>query len=99
MFRVKEYFASLRTRAVLLCVNAIALGGVSTADAAWNPSNPNPNNFDSALIMQEIAHPHSDLVTIAAHRGIHALAGTNQAPKVAENSHRRAGRRSRSMSS
>lgn len=86
MFRVKECFAPMRTRALLLCASAIALGGAPTADAAWTLSNPNPHNFDTALIMQEMANPHPDLVTVAAHRGIHALGGTNQAPKVPENS-------------
>ena len=86
MFRVKKDFAPMRTRALLLCASALTLGGVTPVDAAWNPDNPNPHNFDTEKIMQEIKNPHSDLVTIAAHRGIHALVRTNQAPKVAENS-------------
>ncbi len=49
-------------------------------------ANPNPNNFDSAKIMAAFATPHSDLTLISAHRGIHALAGTSQAPYVPENS-------------
>lgn len=54
--------------------------------AAASAQNYNPNNFDSRKIIDALYNPHSDLVTIAAHRGIHALAGTDQAPLVPENS-------------
>ncbi len=80
MFRLKIYLYF-----VLVVLGA---GGNSLAKAqqAGTLANPNPNNFDTAKIMQAIRNPHSDLTTVAAHRGIHALAGTNQAPNVPENS-------------
>ncbi|WP_446743383.1 RICIN domain-containing protein [Silvibacterium acidisoli] len=49
-------------------------------------ADPNPNNWDTTNIMAAIRNPHPDLVTVAAHRGVHALAGTDQAPNVPENS-------------
>lgn len=67
----------LRSAFVLLLL------GISASLAA---QNYNPNNFDTQKIMDAVYNPHPDLVTIAAHRGIHALAGTSQAPLVPENS-------------
>jgi glycerophosphoryl diester phosphodiesterase len=49
-------------------------------------ANPNPNNFDTPNIINAIITPHSDLVLLSAHRGIHALAGLDQAPGIPENS-------------
>ena len=56
---------------------------------APGPNPWNPCNWDAHKIMAEIENPHADLVTVAAHRGTHSLAGTNQAPGVPENSHER----------
>jgi len=48
-------------------------------------TNYNPENYSSALIMQEIENPHADLSLVVAHRGLHALVdGSN--PGVPENS-------------
>jgi hypothetical protein len=44
----------------------------------------NPNNYDTALIMQEMRHPHSDNVMVAAHRGTHST--PENAAYYAENS-------------
>jgi glycerophosphoryl diester phosphodiesterase len=50
-------------------------------------SDSNPNGFDTPEIIKAIQNPQSDLVTLSAHRGIHALAGKNQLPpEVPENS-------------
>ncbi len=50
----------------------------------------NPNNYDSSKIIQEMRHPHSDLVIVAAHRGLHATAphgyGTGLPPENSLNS-------------
>lgn len=46
----------------------------------------NPCDWDSKNIMWAIQNAHPDLDTVAVHRGIHALAGTTQAPNVPENS-------------
>ncbi len=57
-------------------------------NAVWATtlSNPNPNGLDTPNIISAIANPHSDLVLLSAHRGIHALARLSQAGGVPENS-------------
>ena len=45
----------------------------------------NPNNFDTAKIMDAINNPKPDLVTISSHRGLHALVDGSY-PRVPENS-------------
>jgi GH18 family chitinase/glycerophosphoryl diester phosphodiesterase len=46
----------------------------------------NPNNFDTPEIMAALYTPHPDLVLLSAHRGLHALANSSQAPGISENS-------------
>jgi len=48
-------------------------------------TNPNPNNYLAANIMQEIENPHTDLTLVVAHRGLHALVNGEYAG-VPENS-------------
>jgi glycerophosphoryl diester phosphodiesterase len=48
-------------------------------------SNSNPHNLDAVNVMGAIFTPHSDLVLLSAHRGVHALAGRNDSG-VPENS-------------
>jgi hypothetical protein len=51
----------------------------------FSPGDYNPCNFSTAKIMAAIKNPHSDLITVSSHRGLHALVnGTN--PGVPENS-------------
>jgi|GEM_PF-676895 len=59
-----------------------------SGNTVWTSTlaNPNPNGFDTPQIMQALYNPHQDLVLLSAHRGIHALAGLNQASGVSENS-------------
>ena len=45
----------------------------------------NPNNFDTAKIMEAINHPKPDLVILSSHRGLHALVDGTY-PNVPENS-------------
>ena len=52
--------------------------------ASLQAQNYNPNNYDTAKTIQEMEHPHNDLVLIAAHRGLHATLST--ASGVPENS-------------
>jgi hypothetical protein len=96
MFRLKFRFDF--TRLCLLLASAVWLfiGAPQPIAAQTGPPgcpghtpgpNPwNPCNWDAHKIMAEIENPHADLVTVAAHRGTHSLAGTTQAPGVAENS-------------
>ena len=93
MVSLKSYFAFTRLYLLitgmmwLIAVDPSTTYGQTTAPAPLPAlTNPNPNNFDSAKIMQAFYNPHSDLVLISAHRGLHALAGTGQAPGVPENS-------------
>jgi lysophospholipase L1-like esterase len=98
MFRIQWFdcyrkFTLLRTLLIYFssaCGVWAAFGGLSPVVAQSTSSaalaNPNPNNFDAVKIIQAIETPHSDLVVIVAHRGLHALAGTTQAPAVPENS-------------
>jgi hypothetical protein len=75
---------------LLACLLWVAIGGFTPAAAQSTSTaalaNPNPNNFDAKKIIQAIETPHDDLVVVVAHRGMHALAGTTQAPSVPENS-------------
>ena len=48
--------------------------------------NYNPNNFDAHKIVQAFQQHYSDLTLLSAHRGIHAVENTDQAPNVPENS-------------
>jgi GH43 family beta-xylosidase/glycerophosphoryl diester phosphodiesterase len=57
-------------------------GGTDTAVAA---DSFNPNDFDTAKIMDAVVNPKPDLVTIGYHRGAHALVDGSY-PDVAENS-------------
>jgi len=47
--------------------------------------NFNPNGLDAVKTMEEIQHPHDDLVILSSHRGDHALVD-GQYPGVPENS-------------
>jgi len=63
-----------RTMSILLVLGLLL--GTSTslkAQATCNfaPGNYNPCNYDTANIIQEMIHPHSNLVMLAAHRGAH----------------------------
>ena len=50
-------------------------------------TNPNPNNFDTAKIMQQLRNPSSNLVMLSSHRGVHAVPDQpGQAQLVPENS-------------
>ncbi len=52
--------------------------------ASIHAQNYNPNNYDTAKIIQEMRNPHSDLSLVVAHRGLHATLGA--ANGVPENS-------------
>ncbi len=53
--------------AKLLAIFFISLG------APLGAQNYNPNHLDAVNIMTAIEHPHSDLVVVSSHRGLHAL--------------------------
>ena len=63
----------------------LALPVGSTVPLATIP-NPDPNKLDAVNVMNALYTPHSDLVLLSAHRGLHALAGLSQAVGVPENS-------------
>jgi GH18 family chitinase len=79
---------------VILATVAAPLTAVAqdTVEPPGNPvwsttiSNPNPNGLDTPNIMNALYNPHSDLVILSAHRGIHSLAGSSQAQGIPENS-------------
>jgi GH18 family chitinase/glycerophosphoryl diester phosphodiesterase len=56
---------------------------VATATAQ---DSENPFHYDTALIMQQIRQPSSDLVLISAHRGLHTIFGTTNNRYIPENS-------------
>jgi glucosylceramidase len=80
MLLIKQYLNRMHLCVLVIGVAWAALAGPSDMAAQ------NPNNFDTPNIMQALQTPHSDLVLLSAHRGIHALAGLSQAPDVPENS-------------
>ncbi|MBB5319404.1 glycerophosphodiester phosphodiesterase family protein [Tunturibacter empetritectus] len=98
MFRPKRYFDFMRLWVLLtgFIWTTVALPHTAAAQDTVEPANntvwtttlanPNPNNFDTPNIMSALFNPHSDLVMLSAHRGIHALAGLSQAAGVPENS-------------
>ena len=79
-FSARSYYLSSRLRAcdwqptakLLSVVISVLLLGFS---GFLHAQNYNPNNYASANIVQEIKHPHSDLVLVAAHRGLHSTYG------------------------
>lgn len=79
-------------RSSLIVLSSVALA-TQPVDAQLAPlANPNPNNYDNAKIMQVIRRPPNGVVVLSAHRGTHALAGSDQAPRVPENSLQAVGR-------
>jgi O-glycosyl hydrolase len=66
--------------------NALIVAAVAVVPGLSAPVHAqNPNNFDTANIMQAIKNPHSDLSILASHRGLHALVDGSY-PNVPENS-------------
>jgi GH18 family chitinase/glycerophosphoryl diester phosphodiesterase len=98
MFRPKRHCNFMRLCLLLVSLIWATVAVPSTAvaqdtteppnNAIWTTTaaNPNPNGFDTPNIMDALFHPHSDLVLLSAHRGLHALAGFSQAAGVPENS-------------
>ena len=83
--RLRSGFRSSGRRSVcnaLILATIVAVLGLSSPLQAQNP-----NNYDSAKIIQALIHPHNDLVMVVAHRGIHAdYPGRNYAGNTPENS-------------
>jgi hypothetical protein len=87
--RLCMLLASVFWATVAAPFTAVAQDTVEPPDnTVWTTTlaNPNPNGFDTPNILNALQTPHSDLVLLSAHRGLHALAGLSQTPGVPENS-------------
>ncbi len=83
-YNLPEYLLRFTLMLALLC-GVYASEPIVQAQTSIPSSFYNPYGFDAVRTINEIAHPHSDLVLVSSHRGLHALVN-GEYPDIPENS-------------